>query len=1112
MSIISEIDKMLFKIKFLQNYKNKFVKSVIFLVASLLIFAPSYTASNILPKIQLDTKSPISPLTLTPCSDINFPGPDFIVGYQPHSVAIGDIDGDGKPDLVVANGDNSISILRNISTRGTLTIGSFAPQVIIPANSPTSVALGDIDGDGKLDLVATVSIIGLNIISVFKNTTVPGIINNSSFAIGVAFPTGNEPSSVAIKDIDGDGKLDLAIANHGSNTVSVLKNTSTKGTIDNNSFAPKVDFSVGIGPSSIAIADLDGDGKPDLAVVNSNSSTVSILRSVNTTGIINSASFAAKVDFITNDFPKSLAIGDIDGDGKLDLVVANLGFLGNGTTVSVLKNQSTKGTIDSSSFAPKVDFTTGTAPVSVAIGDLDGDGKLDLAVNNGSATVTILKNTSANGSISFAANPDLSTGNQPFSVAIGDLDGDSKPDLAVASFGNNTVSVLRNTSIDGFISFATQLAFATDLVPLSTAMADLDGDGKPDLVAANGNKTISVLRNISTNGNTLFANKVDFSAGNAPFSLAVADLDGDGKLDLVVTNQNDNTISILKNTSTPGIINNSSFATKIDFATGNVPLSVAIGDIDGDGKPDLAVTNNSNNTVSLFRNTSTSGTIDNSSFAAKVDFPTGNAPFSVTIGDIDGDGKPDLAVTNFNSSTVSVFRNSSTKGTIDTNSFVAHVDFSVGNVPRSVAIRDLDGDGKADLIVLGNLMVSTLKNTSTPGIINSSSFAPQVNFIAGSSLTSFSTSLAIGDLDNDGKLDLVITNGGSNTVSILRNTASKGSISLASQQIFSTGNAPFSVAIGDLDSDGKLDLAVANASSSTISVLLNTCVAKSSYHNTIYVADTLNNRIQRSINNGVSWQIVGNGAGIGLGQFNAPKAVTADSTDTIIFVADTANNRIQRSINGVWSLIATGGTAINQVNQPSGVSYDEINNKLYIADTANNRILVVTNPTTSPNFALFAGATSGTTIGKVNQPQSMAIDSTGKVYVADTANNRIQVNSNGLSTGWTVLATAGSSIGQVLTPKGIYVDNNGAIWIADTLNNRIQVNMNGVWSVFMSPGTAVGAVNRPEGVVLDLSGNVFIADTGNNRIQSKPANGGNAIVVGTPGLSVGQFNQPSGIR
>jgi 6-phosphogluconolactonase (cycloisomerase 2 family) len=227
----------------------------------------------------------------------------------------------------------------------------------------------------------------------------------------------------------------LAVANSGSNTVSVFRNTSTSGSIVAGSFAAKVDFTTGTQPNSVAIGDLDGNGKPDLAVANVGSASVSVFR--NTSTSIAAGSFAAKVDFATGTSPRSVAIGDLDGNGKPDLAVANVGS----ASVSVFRNTSTSGSIAAGSFAAKVDFATGTSPRSVAIGDLDGNGKPDLAVaNQNSATVSVFRNTSTSGSIaagSFAAKVDFTTGTFPSSVAIGDLDGDGKPYSAAANFFEN---------------------------------------------------------------------------------------------------------------------------------------------------------------------------------------------------------------------------------------------------------------------------------------------------------------------------------------------------------------------------------------------------------------------------------------------------------------------------------------------------------------------------------------------------------------------------------------------------------------------------------------------------------------------------------------------------
>lgn len=285
-------------------------------------------------------------------------------------------------------------------------------------------------------------------------------------------------------------------------------------------------------------------------------------------------------------------------------------------------------------------------------------------------------------------------------------------------------------------------------------------------------------------------------------------------------------------------------------------------------------------------------------------------------------------------------------------------------------------------------------------------------------------------------------------------------------------------------------------------------------HNSIYVADTANNRIQRSTNEGSTWQLVGLGPGTGLGQFNAPKGITTNFANTLIIVADTGNNRIQRSTDGgnSWQVIATPGTSPTQVNAPQGVAYDQTNDKLYVSDTGNNRILVATTISTTPAFSIFAGATAGSLVGKVNQPRGIAVDNAGAVYVADTTNNRIQVNATGLATDWAIFAAPGSAVGKVFTPSGIYVNDKNIVYVADTGNNRIQVNNKGTWSVYLSAGTVVGTVKAPQGVTSSLAGNLFVGDTGNNRVQRKNLSTGVTTVVGVSGTTVGKFNQPTGVR
>ncbi len=380
--------------------------------------------------------------------------------------------------------------------------------------------------------------------------------------------------------------------------------------------------------------------------------------------IIDATTFTSKVDFTAGTNPYNVAIGDINGDGKPDLAVVN--FTSN--TVSVFRNMSASGSITAFSFATKVDFTTGTGPMSVSIGDLDGDGRPDLVVTNNDNTVSVFRNTptpyDSITASSFATRVDFTTGTTPHSISIGDIDGDGKPDLATANLNSNTVSVFRNTSSPGSLttgSFAPKVDFAVGTAPRFVTLGDIDGDGKPDLAVTNASSnTVSVLRNTSTSGSITagsFATKVDFTAGTSPWGITIGDIDGDGKPDLVVTNYNSNTASIFRNTSTSGSITSGSFSTKVDFTTGTGPFNVALGDVDGDGKPDIVIANDAGGTVSVLKNISTSGSITSSSLTTKVDFTTGTRSLGVAISDIDGDGKPDLAVANYGSNTVSVLRN-----------------------------------------------------------------------------------------------------------------------------------------------------------------------------------------------------------------------------------------------------------------------------------------------------------------------------------------------------------------------------------------------------------------------------------------------------------------------
>ena len=386
-------------------------------------------------------------------------------------------------------------------------------------------------------------------------------------------------------------------------------------------------------------------------------------------------------------------------------------------------------TITSSSFASKVDSSTGTGPRGIVVGDFDGDGKNDVAVANYSANnVSVLRNNSSSGAISFPSKSTLTTGVNPINIAAGDLDGDGKLDLLVTNYTGNSISVFRNISTGaGNIAFAAKFDSSVGTHPYGVAIGDIDGDGRPDVVVSNiGSNSLSVYLNTSVPGAISFAPRVDVATGSSPYGVAIADMNGDGFPDVAITNWGSNTVSIFQNTSVPVIAN---LAAVTSPTTPGNPNFVAAGDLDGDNNVDLVTSNTGGNSISLFRSTSSAGGI---SFASRIDSSIGTIPFNVALGDVDGDGKPDIVSSNSGLNTISVFKNTSTSGLLAMN---ARVNVPTGSGPEFVVIADIDGDGKPDLISanFSANTVSVLRNTVSTGALTESepnNNAAQANFMA----------------------------------------------------------------------------------------------------------------------------------------------------------------------------------------------------------------------------------------------------------------------------------------------------------------------------------------------------------------------------------------------
>ena len=351
--------------------------------------------------------------------------------------------------------------------------------------------------------------------------------STGTFAAPSNVGVGTAPSSIAIGDFDRDGKLDMAVADGLDNTVRILPNSGA--------VVPTlvVGSNVNGGASAIVTADFNGDGKLDLAVVDQGNNKVAIFTGDGLGG------FTGPVTINVGSSPEAIVVGDFNNDGKPDLAVVNNG----GNSVSILTNNGSSG------FTVTSTLTVGTSPFAVATGDFNGDGKLDLAVaNGGDGTVLILFGTGAGG-FNNGGTFSAGAGSDPDSIAVGDFDGDGILDLAVGDDNNAQVVIMTGKGDGTFPQRTAYIVGDTSFAnPFYVTAGDFNGDGKLDLaIADNGDGEVSVLLNDGSGGFLKRTNYLTGSGGGSSFpnSVNAGDMNGDGRLDLVVTNFAESTISIL---------------------------------------------------------------------------------------------------------------------------------------------------------------------------------------------------------------------------------------------------------------------------------------------------------------------------------------------------------------------------------------------------------------------------------------------------------------------------------------------------------------------------------------------------------------------------------------
>ncbi len=479
----------------------------------------------------------------------------------------------GSPQTVPLSGTvpNPVPLLQQPLVPGVATPGSAAPTITLSGagfgpgasvlwngSSRTTTFVSTTQVKATLqtsDLAAA----GTGQVVVKNPTPAGGSSNPQSFLVATPTSTiamsgstpavGTNPRGIALADFNGDGKLDIAVANRNANTVSILTGNGS-GT-----FTLLSSPAVGTDPCAVAVGDFNGDGKLDIVTANRASYTISVLLG-NGDG-----TFQAHTDYPGGTEPIALTAADVNGDGFLDIISLNSAD----NTISVYLG------VGDGTFQPGVPYPTGSSPIGVVAGDFNGDGIIDVAtVNSGTSNIAVLF---GNGDGTFQPAAFYNTGSDPDGLVAVDLNGDGKLDFVAANNGSNTISVLLN---NGNGTFGTGVTYAVGALPFSVAAGDFYDNGKVDIAVTNfGDNTVTLLPG-KGDGTFNVATALTFSTGDSPIGLAAGDFNGDGRLDLVASNSVDDTISILLQTPSTSLSTTSLSFGSQSVGTNSAPQNVSL--------------------------------------------------------------------------------------------------------------------------------------------------------------------------------------------------------------------------------------------------------------------------------------------------------------------------------------------------------------------------------------------------------------------------------------------------------------------------------------------------------------------------------------------------------
>ncbi|CAF1311483.1 unnamed protein product [Adineta steineri] len=716
-----------------------------------------------------------------------YTGADFLneimfstgTGTHPDSVTIGDVNNDNILDVISANSANdNIGVFLGY---GNGTFASWNTFYVGLDSHPQDVVLGDFNHDNQID-IATAN--GYNdSISVLLG------FGNGSFSEAIVYPVraDSKPYSIVIADLNNDQKWDFVVAEYGRDNVGVMLGCNCAAFKDQQMYSNK--FS--LRPTSLTTGDFNNDGYLDIAGAFAANDSVGILFGYGNGAFQELIMYSAGY----NSYPSEIISVDINHDNILDIIVANSGS----STLGILLNYG------DGTFAPVMLFSTGnnSEPYGAATGDFNNDTHIDVVVANYRSNSIGIFVGYGNGSYGDVIIYSTTDDSRPQSVAVGDFNQDNQLDIVVANYRKDNMGIF---IANGNATFQNQIVYSTGYLSMPTFIIvdDFNSDNISDVAVSNKNSdNIGILYGY---GNGTFASTALYPTGDgtSPQAIRSGDFNNDAAIDIAVVSPGNNYVLVLYGLGDGRFLLGPSYST----GTKSGPISLAVGDFDGNGRLDISTANY------LMDNIGVHISYGNEIFGSESTFSTGtdSSPISVAVSDFNNDGQTDVVVANYGTNNIGILMG------FGNGSLAKIVTYSTGDGsgPVAVAVGDLNQDNKSDIIVAN----SQSDNIYLFFGLGNGTFSPITIYSTG--LGSGPYAITVADLDNDQIFDIIVIAAKINSVLVLQGYGN-GTFGNQTSYVMGYNYDPYAVAIGDFNGDHWLDIAVANYGGDDIEILLKTC-------------------------------------------------------------------------------------------------------------------------------------------------------------------------------------------------------------------------------------------------------------------------------------------------